>query len=116
MKNERWQQVESLYHATLEKDPRERSAFLVHACDGDETLRREVESLLAFDAHAEQFIESPALEVAVKMMADESSKSIAAGDRFNQYRILSQLGAGGMGSLSRRGHEFKTQGRVEVPA
>ena len=99
MKNERWQQVESLYHATLEKDPRERSAFLVHACDGDETLRREVESLLAFDAHAEQFIESPALEVAVKMMADESSKSIAAGDRFNQYRILSQLGAGGMGEV-----------------
>ena len=99
MKNERWQQVESLYHETLEKDPRERSAFLVHACEGDETLRHEIESLLAFDVHAEQFIESPALEVAVRMMAGESSKSIAPGDRFNQYRIISQLGAGGMGEV-----------------
>jgi serine/threonine protein kinase/predicted Zn-dependent protease len=99
MKNERWQQVESLYHATLEKEPRERSAFLAHSCGTDETLRQEVESLLAFDAHAEHFIESPALEVAARMMADESSKSIAAGDRFNQYRIISQLGAGGMGEV-----------------
>lgn len=99
MKNERWQQVENLYHATIEKDPRDRSAFLDQACGGDETLRHEVESLLAFDAHAEQFIEAPALEVAVRMMADESSQSIAAGDRFNQYRIISQLGAGGMGEV-----------------
>ena len=99
MENERWQQVESLYHATIEKDPRERSAFLVQACGADETLRREVESLLAFDAQAGQFIESPALEVAAKMMADQSSRPIAAGDRFNQYRIISQLGAGGMGEV-----------------
>ncbi len=99
MNNERWQQVESLYHETLEKDPSERTAFLVQACAGDETLLREVQSLLAFDEHAEHFIESPALEVAARMVAGEHSNSIDAGDRFNQYRIISHLGAGGMGEV-----------------
>lgn len=99
VKNERWQQIESLYHETLQKDPSSRAAFLVQACGGDETLRREVESLLAFEADAEEFIESPALEIAGRMIAGEHSKPIVAGDRFNQYRIISQLGTGGMGEV-----------------
>ena len=99
MKGEQWQQVERLYHSTLAKPPQERSAFLLEACAGDEALRREVESLLAYEDHAENFIESPALEVAAKMMADEHSQAVGAGQSFNQYRIVSQLGAGGMGEV-----------------
>ncbi|HEV8430451.1 MAG TPA: protein kinase [Pyrinomonadaceae bacterium] len=99
MKSEEWQKVERLYHSSLEKNANERAAFLVQACAGDETLRREVESLLAYEQHAENFIETPALEVAVKMMAGEYSTPIRAGDRFNQYRIDAPLGAGGMGEV-----------------
>jgi serine/threonine protein kinase/tetratricopeptide (TPR) repeat protein len=99
VKGEKWQQVERLYHSTLAKPPQERSAFLLEACAGDEALRREVESLLAYEDHAENFIESPALEVAAKMMADEYSRAVGVGQSFNQYRILSQLGAGGMGEV-----------------
>ena len=51
--NERWPQVEHLYHLALARDPDERSAFLDHACEGDNDLRREVESLLAYEAKAE---------------------------------------------------------------
>ena len=99
MNNERWQEVERLYHSTLAKDPHERTAFLIHACAGDETLRLEVESLIALEPHAKEFIESPAVEVVAGMMAREHSAQIAAGDRFNQYQIISHLGAGGMGEV-----------------
>jgi len=96
--NERWQEVERIYHLTLEREASERSTFLVQACAGDEALRREVESLLSYEHHAEGFIEAPALEVAAKIMAGEHSP-IRAGDKFNQYRIVSMLGAGGMGEV-----------------
>ena len=47
MKLERWQQIERLYHAALERAESERAAFLKEACTGDDALRQEVESLLA---------------------------------------------------------------------
>ncbi len=95
---DRWQEVERIYHLTLEKEASERSAFLVQACAGDQTLRREVESLLTYEHDAEGFMEAPAIEVAARIMAGEHAP-IRAGDRFNQYRILSMLGAGGMGEV-----------------
>jgi hypothetical protein len=54
VKSERWQQVERLYHSTLEKEVGERPAFLAEACSGDEELRREVESLLDYEDQAEE--------------------------------------------------------------
>lgn len=99
MKNERWQEVERLYHLTLEKQPQDRSAFLLRVCAGDEALRREVESLLAYEDQAKDFIETAAVEVAVKAMSRDHSSTVAVGDRINQYRIVSQLGAGGMGEV-----------------
>jgi hypothetical protein len=47
MTPERWQQVEELFHAAQEKEVRERAAFVAQACEEDEDLRREVETLLA---------------------------------------------------------------------
>jgi serine/threonine-protein kinase len=54
---ERRQQIESLYHATLEQAPDQRSAYLLDACGNDDELRREVESLLAYEHEAEAFME-----------------------------------------------------------
>ena len=97
MKGERWQQVERLYHASLERDADGRANFLEEACAGDEGLRREVESLLAYESRAENFIESPALEVAAKMMAEDTS--VLAGQTIDHYKVISRLGAGGMGEV-----------------
>ena len=97
MKGERWQQVERLYHASLERDADGRANFLEEACAGDEGLRREVESLLAYEDRAENFIESPALEVAAQMMAENTS--VLAGQTINHYKVISHLGAGGMGEV-----------------
>jgi serine/threonine protein kinase/Tfp pilus assembly protein PilF len=99
MKPERWQQVANLYHATLERNPGERASFLRESCGGDEELRREVESLLAYENQAENFIESPALKVAARIMAAQNDATLSAGQMINQYQIISRLGAGGMGEV-----------------
>jgi serine/threonine protein kinase/Tfp pilus assembly protein PilF len=98
VKPERWQQVEQLYHSALEKEASERSAYLAAACADDEALRREVESLLAHEDSAQNFIESPALDVAAKLLAKEQNSAVP-GQMINQYKIISPLGAGGMGEV-----------------
>jgi len=42
-----WQRVTELFEQALERAPEERAAFLRSACEGDDVLLREVESLLA---------------------------------------------------------------------
>ena len=76
MKAERWQQVEQVYQSALEKDASERAAFLAEACAGDDALRQEVESLLAYQERSEDFIESPALDVAAKLIAMQKSRVV----------------------------------------
>ncbi len=56
MKPERWQKVEEIYHAALEREPGQRAAFLEEACSGDESLSKEVQSLLGYQLEAENFI------------------------------------------------------------
>ena len=57
MKAKLWQEIERLYHAALQRNPSDRADFLAEACAGDDALRREIESLLAYEGRAEQFIE-----------------------------------------------------------
>jgi len=75
MELDRWEQIERLYHAALECEPEEREAFLDEACAGDEDLRREVAGLLACDVPSDSFIQSPAFEIAAKVMAGDQSSS-----------------------------------------
>jgi len=46
MTPERWKRVEELYHAARTRPSGERLAFLGALCSDDESLRRDVESLL----------------------------------------------------------------------
>jgi eukaryotic-like serine/threonine-protein kinase len=55
---ERLSQIEELYHAVRECAPGERTAFLAGACNGDEDLRHEVESLLAANQSGACFLDS----------------------------------------------------------
>jgi serine/threonine protein kinase len=98
MTPERWQQIEQLYHAALERAETERAAFLTRVCAGDETLRREVEVLLAANEQADTFLNERALErEAVKLVG--ARPVVRAGERINRYQIISHLGAGGMGEV-----------------
>ena len=85
----RWEKVEQIYNAALERPEAERAAFLGEACGGDEDLRRELESLLGHAQRAGDFLELPAPEASV----------LAAGRRISAYQVVSKLGAGGMGEV-----------------
>jgi len=52
MDAERWQKIERVFHAALQAEPDKRAAILSDLCAGDESLRREVESLLAHHENA----------------------------------------------------------------
>jgi serine/threonine protein kinase len=91
--------IEEIYHAVLEKSPAEREAFLKESCGDDEDLRREVESLLSFDERAEDFIESPPGALAEEFLGDGEKNDNLSGRKFSHYRVLEQIGAGGMGEV-----------------
>jgi serine/threonine protein kinase/Tol biopolymer transport system component len=96
---ERWRQIERLYHAALEREESQRAAYLHEVCAGDDALRQEVESLLAQQTAAGSFLETPALEVAAKALAEDHSQSSLVGRKLGAYKIVSMLGAGGMGEV-----------------
>src|SRR5207302_11052468 len=62
MSNARWQHIQHLYHAALERPARTRAEFLRDVCDGDRALADEVQSLLDQPVSAEKFLESVELE------------------------------------------------------
>ncbi|MBV8552738.1 MAG: protein kinase [Acidobacteriaceae bacterium] len=71
MNPERWVEIEQLYHAALEYEPKDRGKFIAEACEGDKELHREVESLLAHSGTRETFSETPAIETAPFASAGE---------------------------------------------
>ena len=86
-----WKQVDELLQSALDRLPSEREAFLRAACAGDETIEREVRALLQFQGPAEGFLARPAI------LASVLEQGPASGTTIGRYRVLEQLGSGGMG-------------------
>jgi eukaryotic-like serine/threonine-protein kinase len=98
MTPERWRKIGQVYHAALEREASQRPAYLHEVCAGDDGLRQEVESLLAQQEAAGSFLETPAIEVAAMAIARDSRQSLK-GQQLGSYKIVSLLGAGGMGEV-----------------
>src|SRR5450631_2021424 len=92
----RWQQIEELYHAALEREPGERAALLARA---DPDLRREVESLLAQQSGAAP-LDHPAWEGAASLLGSTVAV-LTPGTQLGPYKIEGPLAAGGMGEVFR---------------
>ncbi len=73
MKPERYKEIERLYHLARERAPEQREAFLQRACDGDEDLCQEVESLLAAEIDVGSFLAANAMKDVAKMLVEEKS-------------------------------------------
>lgn len=91
---ERWQKVERLYHCASALSPAERAEYLERVCGADTLLRREVESLLAYDDLAVNFLESNN-----STQAHPGEPHIAAGEQVGPYVVTCFLASGGMGEV-----------------
>jgi eukaryotic-like serine/threonine-protein kinase len=93
---ERWQQIKDVLNDALKREPSQRDAFLAEACADDSVLRVEVEKLLA-DYHTD-FMEEPAIG-GVKEIIASARQELRKGQILGRYRIVKQIGAGGMGEV-----------------
>src|SRR5689334_7581856 len=98
MTPERWQQIDQLFHAALACEADQRAQFLVTQCAGDQSLRREVESLLSSLDEADDFIETPAGDVATELLKSHQA-TFEPGQQIQNYQIVRHLGSGGMGEV-----------------
>jgi serine/threonine protein kinase len=90
-----WEKIKELVDSVLNQEPNEREAFLNAANVGDE-VRAEVESLIGFDDVSENLLQLSAVEFAHDFVDDAEQLS---GQTVGAYRIVSELGHGGMGAV-----------------
>src|SRR5262249_42359568 len=98
MTPEEWQRIDQLLGELIELDAGEHVAFLDRACGSDQKLRRKLEQLLAAHLQAGSFIEAPPAEDATRVLLNRDTEQLV-GRSIGSYRVLSLLGAGGMGEV-----------------
>jgi serine/threonine protein kinase len=104
--------IDSIFLAALEKrTAEERSAYLDSACQSNPELRERVERLLAAHLKASQFLETPApgLVTTVDLAVNEGPGTIVG-----PYKLLQQIGEGGMGTVYMAEQSEPVQRKVAI--
>ncbi len=96
-----FRQADAIFDAALDLEPDERDAFVDRACEGDPTLRLLVRRLLRALRRSGEFLMQPALAMAGPLLDTQGEDGVAVHvpipDRVGPYRIVRELGRGGMG-------------------
>jgi len=92
MKPELWNRIKRILPEVRELPPEARATHLDEACEGDPELRREIETLLAADQGTLAFMDRPPIK-----LLGEDETGAGEDSQVGTYRILGQLGQGGMG-------------------
>jgi serine/threonine protein kinase len=87
---------EQIFHQALERPAAQRGAFLDAACGGDIDLRERVAALLKAQENPGSFLQSPAAGVGISPTIDQPP-SERPGAQIGPYKLLEQIGEGGMG-------------------
>jgi eukaryotic-like serine/threonine-protein kinase len=119
---EEWARIEAILDDVLELEPGARAHALERACGGDAQLRAHLDSLVAADESAATFLETPAAEYAAGLVVAASERDAGAtqdqpGDRIGPYRIIREIGRGGMGRVllaDRADGQFEQQVALKI--
>ncbi|HEV2764092.1 MAG TPA: protein kinase, partial [Pyrinomonadaceae bacterium] len=124
MSPEHWQLVEEIFGQALDLPREERVSFLDGACGSNRELREQVEFLLKCDEEAGTFIAEPAFDVRGVvtnapglLAAAELTGDFMLGRRIGQYRIVREIGHGGMGAVylaERADDEFRKNVAIKL--
>src|SRR5438552_2669638 len=98
MTPEHWKQIDKILQSALDLPSEERDRFLNEACANNQTLRDQIDSLLASSPGKESFIDRPAFRDAIELLGSDLTASMI-GRAFGPYKILSEIGRGGMGEV-----------------
>ena len=101
---EQWSAVDRLFDEALDRPESERSAYLRAHCGNDPVLYERVVRLLRSEAEARQALGDSATDFANAMLQSMSSEELAreeeaTPDVVGSYRIVRQIGRGGMGTV-----------------
>src|SRR5438128_5068006 len=94
----RWQRIDELFRAALEREGAERDVFIAESCQGDDALRQEIESLLKAHSEATGFMQSAVFHEAVELIT-ESEDAHNPQEQIGPYKLVRQIGRGGMGAV-----------------
>lgn len=98
IKAEHWKEVSRIFNEAINKDVSERSNYVAAACSDDPVLKADVQALLSGHESFDSFIDSPAVGLAAGHPSEKRNK-LSPGDSIGLFRILSFIGAGGMGEV-----------------
>jgi len=111
--SESWERIQNLFLQAVDLCPEERARFLDAACAGDAEMRREVESLLAYDGAGERPIAEALADTAQSLFESEN----VTGARLGAWRVLQEIGRGGMGAVylaTRDDDQFQKRVAIKV--
>ncbi|MEO6528172.1 MAG: serine/threonine-protein kinase [Gemmatimonadaceae bacterium] len=94
---ERFRRIDEIFDEALDLGTVDREALIARMCADDEGLRTEVHELLAAHDRSAGFLESPAAELIAELLADGPADAPALPERAGPFRIVRELGHGGMG-------------------
>lgn len=91
----------ALFREALEHEPSERLAFVERECGTDLVLLENMRALLALDSDNWELLDRPVDAIAAEMLAPGPDAALGhtAGRRVGPYRLVRELGRGGMGSV-----------------
>ena len=105
---EEWNRIKSLFNAALDKPAREREHFLIAATGDDTALREKIQRLIASHDDPDDYMETPPAAT----LHAEATDSAPSGTRIGSYRLIREIGRGGMGTVhlaARDDGEFRHQ-------